>query len=348
MADVYLQPVAAGSDVLLVDPTLATAPTTVRVYAEFPAAYAIDGSTLPVAVSIEVTPQGATVRSGGTLQFYAQVLGENNPQQGVTWEVTPGTVDASGVVTTPAGIAEDQIGSVTARSELDPNISETAAFLILGVGAPPIVRGVQISPVTAFIEGGGAFQFYAEVFGDNAPSQDVTWETNLGSVDSSGLLAAPGATLAVQQGTLTATSSEDTDISASINFNVLPLMEAFTPSAARTVRILPGRSAFAVGSHWALGSAGPVGAKDPNSTIDIPFDWSAWLADIGGAQLAKVEFFLSGNLQEEGAIPSATGGTVLVSGGTPKGTATITCRITTATTPSRTDDRTVVLQIGDQ
>lgn len=122
----------------------------------------------------------------------------------------------------------------------------------------------------------------------------------------------------------------------------------FIPSVSRLVRILPGRTAFAVGSHWTLGSAGPVGPKDPNSVIDIPFDWSAWLADIGSPGLSKVEFFVDGELKSEGVVADANGGTVLVSGGRNGGTSTVTCRITTASTPPRTDDRTVVLQIREQ
>jgi len=111
---------------------------------------------------------------------------------------------------------------------------------------------------------------------------------------------------------------------------------------------LPGRQAFATGSHWQASSAGPVGAKDPNSTIDIPFDWSAWLADIGGAKLSQVEFFLGGGLVDEGKVPTLSGGVMFVSGGDPGTSATITCRITTATVPPRVEDRTVVLQIREQ
>lgn len=213
----------------------------------------------------------------------------------------------------------------------------------------PRVLGIVISPPGASITAGESLQFTAQVLGDNDPSQAVRWSTDTGSVgEENGYLTTPADVSILQQGTLTATSLEDPEISASINFSVLPLTLGFVPSVARTVRILPGRNAFAVGSHWTLGPAGPVGSKDPDSTIDIPFDWSAWLADIGDAQLAQVEFFLSGGLQQEGVVPNANGGTVLVSGGTAKGTATVTCRITTATTPSRTDDRTVVLQLGEQ
>lgn len=123
----------------------------------------------------------------------------------------------------------------------------------------------------------------------------------------------------------------------------------FTPSTSRTVKVLAGRSAYDVGPFWTVsGNAGPIGSKDPNSTIDIHFDWTNWLADIGGAQLSAVDFILSPGLISSAGIPTTVGGTVFVSGGSIGQNLSITCRITTATTPARIEDRTIVLQIKEQ
>lgn len=123
----------------------------------------------------------------------------------------------------------------------------------------------------------------------------------------------------------------------------------FTPSISRTVRILAGRSVFDAGTFWTVsGNNSPVGSKDPNSTIDIHFDWTSWLEDIGGAELSAVDFILSPELVSVAGVPSETGGTVFVSGGSTGQNMSITCRITTATTPPRIEDRTVVLQIKEQ
>lgn len=302
---------------------------------------------VPTVDSVTVTPATAT----GAQQFAAVVNGQNNPAQSVVWSKTGGgALSAAGYFEPPPAALVEQVIVVTATSVADPSKSGSATVtLAAGVGTPvPRVLSVIINPFEATIQGGTSLQFSAVVIGEGDPSQDVIWGTTLGDVDETGVLTVPIATAQGQQGTLTATSQEDPKISAAITFNVLPLATSFVASAARAVRILPGRQAFAVGSHWTLGSAGPVGAKDPSSTIDIPFDWSAWLADIGGAQLSKVEFLLGGGLQNEGTVPDANGGVVLVSGGLPGTSATVTCRITTATEPARTDDRTVVLQIKDQ
>lgn len=123
----------------------------------------------------------------------------------------------------------------------------------------------------------------------------------------------------------------------------------FTPSVSRSIRILPGRVVYEVGSFWTVsGTTGPVGTKDPNATIDVSFDWTAWLADIGNVPLADVFFILGGGLESEGAISTPVGGTVFVSGGALNTDCTITCRITTDTVPVRIEDRTAVLRIRDQ
>lgn len=130
---------------------------------------------------------------------------------------------------------------------------------------------------------------------------------------------------------------------------VTPGPTDFVPSVSRTVRILAGRNAYDTGSFWTVNATtGPVGSKDPQSTIDIPFDWTNWLADIGGASLSAVDFILSAGLVSAAGIPSAVGGTLFVSGGVVGANYSITCRITTATTPPRTEDRTVVLQVKEQ
>lgn len=126
-------------------------------------------------------------------------------------------------------------------------------------------------------------------------------------------------------------------------------VEDFVASVSRTIRILPGQRAYDAGSFWSTnGNSGPVGSKDPNATIDIRFEWAAWLADIGAVPLANISFILGGGLTSEGVVPDATGGTIFVAGGTVGVNGTVTCRVTTATEPARIDDRTATLQIKDQ
>jgi lysophospholipase L1-like esterase len=71
------------------------------------------------------------------------------------------------------------------------------------------VTGVTVSPSTANVSGGATQAFSATVSGTNSPSQAVTWSTNVGSINSSGVYTAPAATGSAQTATVTATSSQD-------------------------------------------------------------------------------------------------------------------------------------------
>jgi hypothetical protein len=123
----------------------------------------------------------------------------------------------------------------------------------------------------------------------------------------------------------------------------------FMPSPARTVSVsaTDATKPFIVGTFWNMSNPKtPKGRKDPGAVIDISFDWSAYLADVGDT-VTEVAFLLTGDLVQVGKwITGGTLCTVLVSGGT-VGQASITCRITTTSLPVRIDERTVFLKIEE-
>jgi hypothetical protein len=125
---------------------------------------------------------------------------------------------------------------------------------------------------------------------------------------------------------------------------------SFTPSAARTVTVQPDKLAFTAGSFWNMDDPKkPRGLKDPDDTIDIPFDWGPWLADVGNDIIATRQFFVDGGLVNEGDTATDTVATVFVSAGDSGSSPTsITCRITTASVPARIADRTVYLTIEER
>lgn len=298
--------------------------------------------------SVSISPLSVTVAGNSQLQLQAVVNGPKNPSQEIDWTASGGTITSAGLLTAPAGTAFDQTIKVRATSALDPQKWAEATVLVAAVPVDA-VESVTVNPAVLTAEGGETVQFSAEVTGPDAPSQDVTWEATLGTIDNTGTITVPASQSREQVVTITATSSQDPRKKGTAVLIVKAgMVSSFIPSTSRQVRILPGRNAFAVGSHWTLGAAGPVGSKDPQSSIDIPFDWTEWLADIGNPGLAKVEFLLGGGLVSDGVVPNTKGGTVVVSGGSLQQTGTVTCRITTATQPSRIEDRTVVLQMKEQ
>lgn len=87
--------------------------------------------------------------------------------------------------------------------------------------------------------------------------------------------------------------------------------------------------------------------KDPNATLDYTFDWTDFLAPIGDT-IASVTWVLSTGLTKVSQSNTTTTATAFVSGGTVGDTATLTCRITTNSTPPRVDDRSVFLKIVER
>jgi hypothetical protein len=122
----------------------------------------------------------------------------------------------------------------------------------------------------------------------------------------------------------------------------------FTPSLARTISVQAVSPVFTGGKWWTLSDPKkPRAAKDPDATIDITFDWSAWLDDIGSVTISDVTFTLNG-VSSVGTFSDGIKTTVFVAGGTSGSAATVACKITTLTTPPRTDERTIYLDIGDE
>ena len=100
------------------------------------------------------------------------------------------------------------------------------------------------------------------------------------------------------------------------------------------------------GDFWTLDDpAKPKGIKDPDATIDLPLDWSEWLADISDTH-ASHSIAVTGGLVVDSSSYAAGIITVWVSGGTVGATATVRCRI--VTTGGRTDDRTWYLKIKER
>jgi hypothetical protein len=89
-------------------------------------------TTPAAAISISVSPTTATVASGGTEQFSAQLTNTGNTA--VTWSATSGTVSTSGLFTAPTVTATTTV-TVTATSVADTTKSASATVIVnAGVG----------------------------------------------------------------------------------------------------------------------------------------------------------------------------------------------------------------------
>ena len=86
--------------------------------------------------------------------------------------------------------------------------------------------------------------------------------------------------------------------------------------------------------------------KDPDATLDYSFDWTDWL---DGETIAEYEVTVDGVTKvsdvRAGAIVTAW-----ISGGvaSPGTFASVTCSVTTDSSPQRTDERTIYLKIVER
>lgn len=86
----------------------------------------------------------------------------------------------------------------------------------------------------------------------------------------------------------------------------------------------------------------PTILKDPDATLDYPFNWATWLAKVADTIIA-VSWIIDASLTKVSSSFNTTSATAFVSGGVLGTIVPVTCRITTA--GGRIDDRTIWLKI---
>lgn len=92
-----------------------------------------------------------------------------------------------------------------------------------------------------------------------------------------------------------------------------------------------------------IGNPSPWILKDPDAVLDYVFDWTDWLTENGDA-IASYTVTVDGVTKDSDSRVGARV-TAWVSGGTVGTTASVTCRVVTDNSPTRTDERTIYLKI---
>lgn len=92
--------------------------------------------------------------------------------------------------------------------------------------------------------------------------------------------------------------------------------------------------------------------KDPLALLDYPFDWSAWLTDVGDT-IASALITITGPdaalVENSHTISGANKVIVWLSGGTAGRKYKVDCKITcAATTPVRVDSRSIYVKMKDR
>ena len=171
----------------------------------------------PIVTGVSISPAGATVEAGKTVQFSATVNGTGEFSQEVTWSVSGGvnagtSISADGLLTVAADETATSL-TVTAAASGDSSKSASATVTVT---PPAAVTGVSVSPAGATVEAGKTVQFNATVNGTGGFSQEVTWSVSGGvsagtSISANGLLTVAADETATSL-TVTATASGDSGI----------------------------------------------------------------------------------------------------------------------------------------
>ena len=241
-------------------------------------------TTPAAAISVSVSPTTATVASGGTEQFSAQVTNTSNTA--VTWSATSGTVSTTGLFTAPTVTATKTV-TVTATSVADntksasATVTVNAAAGILTLNPTSISFGSvtvgQTSPVllTTLTNTGNA---PLTITSDSISAGDFNWGGK-GTCNYSTL--APGSSCTYSaKFTPTATGTRTATITiystASNSTVTLPLSGIGTTATAGTLGVSPatlalgsvvvGTSGTASGTLTAGGSSVTVSAVSSNNS----------------------------------------------------------------------------------
>jgi cyclophilin family peptidyl-prolyl cis-trans isomerase len=147
-----------------------------------------------------------TVGTDGTLQLNSVV--EGAASNAVIWSATSGTVNSVGLFTAPSTTGAV---TITGMSVADPGKRSTLTLIIV-----PAIEFVSPSG-RKFTVPDGKSSYKVRVSGQ--VSNNVTWSTNLGSIDTNGVLTAPSTPGGLV--TVTATSKIDASKSVSVNVEVV-------------------------------------------------------------------------------------------------------------------------------
>lgn len=111
--------------------------------------------------------------------------------------------------------------TISARNAIGTGPASVASNSVTPTEPIPEVTGVSILPQQINMVGGTTNQFVGIVQGIYSPPQGLLWSCSGGTIDATGLYAAPAPTIINQYFTVTATSQYDPDFSATCNVTVL-------------------------------------------------------------------------------------------------------------------------------
>ncbi len=184
---------------------------------------------------IVVSPNTATVSSGGQQLFTATLSATTAGTSSITWKASAGTISQSGMFTAPSVTSSTTV-TVTASSSTDTSVVASAQVSVV----PPGQVTISVFPSDIALYSAQTYLFTVTITATTNTA--VVWQTTAGTISSSGLFTAPSVASNTVV-TLTATSSADSAAVASVRVVVVP-----EPNVA--ISLLPSDIALYSGGSW--------------------------------------------------------------------------------------------------
>jgi hypothetical protein len=230
-----------------------------------------NGST----VSISITPTSASLASGGSRQFSANVQGANNTT--VTWSASAGTISSTGYFTAPKVTTA---ATLTVRATSVADTTKRASATVAVTTTAPSVS-VAVSPTSSSMTAGAGQQFTATVTGTSNTS--VHWSTSSGSITDGGKFTAPAVNTATNV-TVKATSAVDPTKSASALVKVAPA------NTTVSISVSPSSASVSAGKSQQF-------AASVQGTTSTSVNWSA-----SGGSITSVGMFTAPNVSTSTSV----------------------------------------------
>ena len=172
-----------------------------------------DNSPAILSVSPACTP--TTIAANATSQCTAIVKGAGNYSSAVSWSAASGTISSSGTFTAPG---KTGAVTVTATSKEDPSKSGSTSITVQQQPPPSsTITSIAVTCDPPIVIVNTTSECSATVTGTGNYSSAVTWSSNAGTINSSGVFTAPGSAGAIM---IVATSVQDSTVSGTATVTV--------------------------------------------------------------------------------------------------------------------------------
>lgn len=233
------------------------------------------------AASVSVSPDDASVQTGETLQFTAQLKDDRGAavSGSIRWQASGGTIGSDGTYRAGSAVGTFRVTAVSGLISGGVDVTIIAPPTKVGGPYVPAVKSITVSPAGAIAEPGDTLRFSADVRDQmGVPmAAALAWEATGGRIDASGVLVAGD-----DAGTskVTATSGS---VTGTVSYRVVAEGDAPPPAASpppgspsssvpATVALQPQQADMLPGDVLQFSA---TVRDDEGNVLSVPVSWQA-------------------------------------------------------------------------